>query len=84
MKAFVEYLVKQIVSKPDEVVIEEVKNSDYVNLKLKVSPEDMGLIIGKEGKNIRAVRSLARAKTIKAGVKVSLELVDFKVQNDQI
>lgn len=85
MKIFIEYLLKQIVSKPEEVFVEEEKNiSDYTSIKLKVSPEDMGLVIGKEGKTIRGIRSLVRAKAIREGIKVSLELVDSKVQNAQI
>jgi len=84
-KKFIDYLVKQIVSKPEEVFVEEEKNiGDYTSIKLKVSSEDMGLVIGKEGKTIRGIRSLARAKAIKEGIKVSLELIDPKVQNAKI
>ena len=84
MITFVEYLVKQIVSKPDEVLVEEEKINDYTGLKLKVNEEDMGLVIGKEGKTIRSIRSIVRAKAIKKGIKVNLELIDFKAQNDQV
>ncbi len=84
MKIFVEHLVKQIVSKPDEVLVGEEKVNDYTSLKLKVSTEDMGLVIGKEGKTIRALRSLVCAKAIKEGIKVNLELIDSKAQDDQI
>ena len=44
----------------------------------------MGLVIGKEGKTIRALRSLVCAKAIKEGIKVNLELIDSKAQDDQI
>ncbi len=84
MIKFVEHLVKQIVSKPDEVLVEQENINDFTTLKLKVSAEDMGLVIGKEGKTIRAIRSLVRAKAIKMGIKVNMELIDSKVQNDQI
>lgn len=83
-REFIEYLVKQIVTKPDEVLADEEKINDFTNIKLKVSTEDMGLVIGKEGKTIRAVRSLVRAKAIKTGIRVNLELIDSKLQNDQI
>lgn len=74
MKDFVEFLLKQIVNNPDKVDVEEVKEGTVVNLKACVSGDDMGIVIGKDGRTIKSIRALAKAKAIKEGVKVYLEL----------
>jgi len=76
MKDFVEFLVKQLVTKPDEVVIEETNDNGSIRVTIKVADEDMGLIIGKEGKIIKSIRGLARAKAIIDNVRVSIDLID--------
>lgn len=77
MKEFVEFLVKQIVTKPDEVEVTETEEYGMKTVKLKVSIEDMGVIIGKEGKTIKGLRNLVRSKAIRDGVRVNLELIDL-------
>lgn len=76
MKELLEYIVKNIVSKPDAVKIDEQKTADGVLLNLSVDKEDMGVVIGKEGRIIRAIRSLVRIKAIRDGVRVDLELLE--------
>ena len=77
MKDLLEFIIKSIVSKPDEVKIEEMSPAEgYVNLSLRVAPEDMGTVIGKQGKIIKAIRNLVRIKAIKEGVRVNVELVE--------
>jgi len=76
MKELLEYIVKNIVSKPDAVKIDEQKTADGVLLNLTVDKEDMGVVIGKEGRIIRAIRSLVRIKAIRDGVRVDLELLE--------
>lgn len=73
MKDFVEYLLKQIVNKPEEVKVEETREGTMVTIKICADPEDMGLVIGKGGRTIRSLRSLAKAKAIREGVKVYIE-----------
>jgi predicted RNA-binding protein YlqC (UPF0109 family) len=84
MKEFIEFLLKSIVSKPEEVLVtEEIDpESHYYNYIVKVSQDDMGMVIGKEGKTIRSIRSLTRAKAIKDRVKINIELVETQVQTD--
>ena len=77
MKEFVEFLVKQIVTKPDEVEVTETEEYGMKTVRLQVSVEDMGVIIGKEGKTIKGLRSLVRAKAIRDGIRVNLELIDL-------
>ena len=76
MREFVEYLVKQMVSKEDEVEVTEDNQNGQVNIFIKVSPDDMGMVIGKEGKNIRGIRALAKAKAIKDNIRINVELVE--------
>lgn len=76
MKDLLEYLVKSIVNKPDDVRTSEETSDGSVNLKLTVNPEDMGIIIGKSGQTIRAIRKLliARAMAENKNIRVNLEL----------
>lgn len=75
MKDLLEHLVKKLVSNPKKIKITESKKDDgVVHLSLSVHPEDMGIIIGKNGKNITAIRSLLKTAATKQGRKVFLEL----------
>ena len=82
MKEFLEFLVKGIVKKEGDIVIEEERNQDnIINLKLKVDKEDMGIVIGKEGKTIKSLRNLLKAKAIRENVRVNLELIDLRTED---
>lgn len=75
MQELLEFIVKGIVTKPEEVkVTQETSPEGELNLKLKVSPEDMGTVIGKGGRIIRAIRSLVRIKAIHEDKRVNVEL----------
>jgi len=75
MKDFLEFLVTGIVKNADQVyVTEEQQPDNFINLKLSVSKEDMGLVIGKEGRTIKSLRNLLKAKAIKENIRVNLEL----------
>ena len=76
MKDIVEFIVKQFVSNPDAVEVTEENQDGYLNILLKVAPEDMGLTIGKSGQTIKAIRRLLTIKAIAENVRVNLELVD--------
>lgn len=76
MKEFIEYLLKQIVTKPEEVNVTQEVSDTQVSILINVSPDDMGIVIGKEGKNIRGIRALAKAKAIKDNIRVNVELID--------
>jgi predicted RNA-binding protein YlqC (UPF0109 family) len=70
MREFVDYLIKQITSKPEEVKITESQEEGVYIYKIHVATEDMGTVIGKEGHTIKSVRDLVRAKAIKDDVSV--------------
>jgi len=75
MKELLEDLIKGLVSQPKEVRVEEsVGEEGAVHLSFSVAPEDMGLVIGKEGRIISALRFLLKIAATKAGKKVFLEL----------
>lgn len=74
MKDLLEYIVKNLVSKPDATIIDETAQNGEVNLNLTVDPSDMGLIIGKGGQTIRAIRKLLTVRAIAENVRVNLQL----------
>ena len=74
MQAFIEYLIKELVSKPDQVVIEKQDIEGFDTYIISVAQEDMGLIIGKEGNTINSLRNLIKAKAIKDDVRVRIQL----------
>lgn len=74
MEKLLEFIVTSIVQKPKKVKIEKEGGEGFVNLRLKVDPEDLKIVIGKRGRTIRAIRNLLRLKAIKEGVRVNLEL----------
>jgi hypothetical protein len=77
MKELLEYLTKSIVQNPDAVRIEETTTPEgCINLAVTVDSEDMGIIIGKRGQTIRALRNLIRIKAIKENKRVNVELTE--------
>jgi hypothetical protein len=71
----VEYIVKSLADKPDEVNLSEIEGETSIMLELRVAPEDMGRMIGRKGRTINAMRSLARVLAAKMGKKVTLEIL---------
>lgn len=74
MKDLLNYLVTNIVSKPEEIKIEEENQDGVINLTLTVDPTDMGLVIGKGGQTIRSIRKLLTVRAIAENVRVNLQL----------
>lgn len=74
MKDFIEYLVKQIVTKPEEVQVYLLTTEYGDEYHIAVNKDDMGLLIGKEGKTIKSIRAIAKAKAIKDDVRVRVEI----------
>ncbi len=73
---FVEYVVKQIVENPEEVVVEREVDEMGVLLTLKVARDDMGKIIGKSGQTAKAIRILLRIIGAKNNARVNLKIVE--------
>ena len=77
MKEFVEFVAKYLVDHPDEVKVEENVNEEkkYV-LSLRVHAEDIGKVIGKQGRTAQAIRTLLTAVAAKEGKRAILEILD--------
>lgn len=75
MKDLLEYIVKHITDHPDDVVIDLTEQDDVITVSLRVNPEDMGRLIGKEGKTINAIRSLAKVIAVKEKKKLNVSIV---------
>ncbi len=73
-KEFIEYVVKALVDHPDDVKIDRKVDEMGVLISLKVHPEDMGQIVGKEGSTARAIRSLVRIVGLKNHARVNLKI----------
>ncbi len=76
MKELIEFIAKSLVSNPDQVEINEVQGDKTTIVELKVAQEDMGKIIGKQGKTARAIRTLLNATAAKANKKAVLEILE--------
>lgn len=76
MKELAEFLVKNIASSPKKVTVEENTEGLQTTVLLSVAGDDMGKIIGKGGRVIKAIRSLLRIKATKENKRVYLQLVE--------
>ena len=74
MKDFIAKTVKQFVDNPDDVFVNETQDQSGTLVTLSVNQNDMGKVIGKSGRVIKALRDLLHVKGVKAGLKVSLQL----------
>jgi predicted RNA-binding protein YlqC (UPF0109 family) len=78
MQAFLEYVVKGLVSKPEAVTVTPVERSGMTVYELRLDPPDVGKIIGRRGMTINALRSLLQAGSARKGLRCSLEIVEDK------
>ena len=75
MKHFLEYVVRSLVDNPDDVQITEVPGASETAYRIGLHPADVGLVIGKGGRTISAIRSVINAAN-KAGTHLSVEVVE--------
>lgn len=78
MQELVEYIAKNIVSVPDAVKVEVQQEGTDVTVNLEVDPVDMGLVIGKSGQTIKAIRKILTVRAMAEEVRVYLQLVEPK------
>ena len=76
MAELLEYLARRLVDEPDAVRVEEVEEEDTVVLRLHVAQEDLGKVIGRQGRIARALRTIVRAGSAREQRRVQLEIVD--------
>ncbi len=75
MKELVEVIAKALVDNPDGVVVTEKEDGKNVVIELHVAQEDMGKVIGKQGRIAKAIRSVVKAASSKENKKVDVEIV---------
>ncbi|HHH40635.1 MAG: KH domain-containing protein [Chloroflexi bacterium] len=75
MKELVEYIAKSLVDDPSQVRVREVERGRNVILELEVAPEDVGRVIGRNGRVANAIRALLRVVAARQGKSVTLEIV---------
>ena len=70
------YIARSLVQHPDQVTVTEVENGDELTLELRVAPEDMGKVIGRQGRIAKEIRTVVRSCAQRTGAKVSVDIVD--------
>ncbi len=77
MKQLIEYIVSNLVNHPEDVIVEEQStDDDLILINIQVNPEDIGRVIGKSGKVIKAIRQITRIAAIQKGIRVRVDLID--------
>ena len=75
MKKLVEVIAKSLVDHPDEVVVTETEKENATIVELHVAADDMGKVIGKQGRIAKAIRTVLKAAAAKEGKKSDLDIV---------
>ena len=75
MKDFVEFVAKGLVDKPEDVQVVEVEGEQGAVLELRVAKEDLGKVIGKQGRIAKAIRTVVKAASARTGKKYTVEIV---------
>ncbi|NLY47087.1 MAG: KH domain-containing protein [Tissierella sp.] len=75
MGELVEYIARALVDNPDEVSVNEIEGSQSIIIELKVASDDMGKIIGKQGRIAKAIRTVVKAAAIKENKRVVVEII---------
>lgn len=74
MKELVATIAREIVDNPDQVEVNQIQGENSITLKLSVADEDMGKVIGKQGRIARAIRTVVKAAATKEGKKVMVDI----------
>jgi predicted RNA-binding protein YlqC (UPF0109 family) len=76
MRDLIEYIAKNLVEKPDSVVVNEVAGEKTTIIEISVDREDIGRIIGKKGRTARALRTILNAAAMKQNKRAALEILE--------
>ncbi|MEI7580972.1 MAG: KH domain-containing protein [bacterium] len=76
LKDLVEHIVKKLVDKPEAVQVSEVNGEQAIIIELRVASEDLGKVIGKEGRTARSIRTLVHAAATKEKKRAVLEILE--------
>lgn len=75
MKELIEYIVKNLVDKPEEVEVKEISGESSTSIGISVAEDEAGKVIGKEGRIVNALRTIAKAAGAKEMKRVSVEII---------
>lgn len=76
MLELVKYIAQSLVDKPDEVKVTQSENEKSIIIELSVDPDDMGKVIGKQGRIAKAIRTVVKAATTRSKKKYVVEIVE--------
>ena len=76
LKEVVETIARVLVDAPDDVAVREIEGESAIVLELRVAPQDLGKVIGKQGRTARAIRTLLRAAGMKLRKRLVLEILE--------
>ena len=77
MKELLQYMAKNLVDSPDAVSVTESENEEGVLLELRVAPEDMGKVIGRQGRIAKEIRTIVKTVAQRNGKHVTVDIVDM-------
>jgi predicted RNA-binding protein YlqC (UPF0109 family) len=83
VQAMIENVVKSLVEDPQQVSVNVVEHAGETVLELKVGPQDVGKIIGKQGRTVRAMRNLLSAAGVRANKRFALEIIEDELPASQ-
>src|SRR5262245_50888716 len=75
MEDFVAYIIKNLVSKPDDVIVSSTEAHEQISIEIRVAAEDVGKVIGRRGNTINALRTIVRTVATRLGRKAQVELI---------
>ncbi len=76
MKELLEFMIKRLVDEPEQVAVNEISGEQTTVFELRVGKEDLGKVIGKQGRTARALRTVLSAAGVKDNKRVMLEIID--------
>ena len=76
MKELIKHIVQALVDHPEQVAISEVEGKQITVLEVKVAKEDLGKVIGKQGRNAKAIRTILNAASAKANKRTIMEIIE--------
>ncbi|MBO5340937.1 MAG: KH domain-containing protein [Oscillospiraceae bacterium] len=76
MKELLTYVARNLVENPDQVSVNQYESGGETVLELRVAPEDMGKVIGRQGRIAKEIRTLIRSVAQRSGQRVSVEIID--------
>ena len=76
MKDLLLYIARNLVDDPDAVSVTEIQGDQELTWELRVAPDDMGKVIGRQGRIAKEIRTVVRSYAQRTGVKVSVDIVD--------